>query len=201
MKKIYLLTLLAIAFSFNGIIAQTACPEGGFVVGTAPDQQIILTFDPAGPACGSRPAGIFANAGNDSAYVQDGCDSNYVIYDLIVGPGVADPSNFVVSYDGSTCTYTDNLLPTEKIALINSATLKMYPNPVSANQDLRINFAINTSAKINVFDITGKSVLSDSMDNSNSKKINVSSLSNGVYMMQMIMDGGSQITRKFVITK
>ena len=201
MKKIYLLFLLAIVFSFNQINAQDPCPDSAFV--TAGGTQIFLFFDTdPGIPCGSRPTGISVDGPNVFGINLGNCDTNFTQYVLSFGDPVSESTNFTIVYGtgGNTCTYTDNLLPIDKIALVNRATLKVYPSLVSlsSSSDLNIKFAINMSAKINVFDITGKSMIKDSMDNSNSKQVNVSSLTTGLYILQIVTDFTS-ITRKFVV--
>ncbi len=198
MKKIYLLFLLAIVFSFNQINAQTACPEGAFVAGTFPDQQIIFTFDPGpGPDCATRPTGVQVDG--VTTYGKGNCGSNWVVYDRVFGPGVADPNNFSVDYDGTICNYTGNLLPIGKFDFLN-ATLSVYPNPLTKNSPLNIKFAINTSAKIYMYDITGKLAMVDEIKNANSKQINTSSLTSGMYFMKLVTDD-TTLTRKVIVMK
>ena len=200
MKKIYLLLLMAIVFSFNQINAQ--CPDGAFVVGSPSDQQIIFTFDDGGSAqdCSSRPDGIFANIGNDSAYVKGFCDTNYVVYDWIIGPGVADINNFTVLYDGLSCTYTGNLLPIGKFEFL-TATLRVYPNPVKMNDNhLNVKFITNVTAKIYIYDVTGKLALMDEMNNVRRKEISTSNLTNGVYFLKIVTDD-TTLTKKVIIMK
>ena len=198
MKKIYLLFLLIAIFGFNQMNAQTTCPDGSFVVGTPPDQQIILTFDPGpGPDCSTRPLGILVDGA--SSYAKGVCDTNYVVYNWIFGPGVADPNSYTVSYDGSSCLYTGNLLPIGEFEFLN-ATLRVYPNPMIKSNQLNLKFATNTSAKISMYDVTGKLALTDEIENSRRKEINTSSLNSGIYFLRLQTDNIA-ITKKVIIQK
>lgn len=198
MKKIYLFLLLAIVYSFNQINAQTACPDGAFVVGSVPDQQVILTFDPGpGPDCSTRPIGIQVDGG--SVYSIGNCGTNWVVYDYTFGPGVADPNSFSVDYDGTSCSYTGNLLPIGEFEFLN-ATLRVYPNPMIKSNQLNLKFATNTSAKISMYDVTGKLALTDEIENSRRKEINTSSLNSGIYFLRLQTDNIA-ITKKVIIQK
>jgi hypothetical protein len=76
----------------------------------------------------------------------------------------------------------------------------LYPNPSS---DGMVNLTLSTSedVKIDLFDITGRKVISQSnTNNSNefSKTLNLSSLSSGVYLIN-VKSGGKQAIKKIVI--
>ncbi|MGM5469919.1 T9SS type A sorting domain-containing protein [Flavobacteriaceae bacterium LMO-SS05] len=195
MKKIYFLFLLTLLFSINYTNAQ--CPDNAYIVGAQPDQQVIFTFDPGpGPDCSTRPSGIQLDG--TTVYSKGDCGSNYVIYNFVFGPAISDPNNFSVDYDGSTCNYTNNILPVEVFQMINNASLKVYPNPISRNNKLNVNFALNSSAKINVYNVTGKLMISDKMNNLKSKSFNISNLTGGIYFLKIETDNSST-TRKIVV--
>jgi hypothetical protein len=196
MKKIYFLFFLTVLFSLNHAIAQ--CPENAYIIGTQPDQQIIFAFDPGpGPDCSTRPNGIQIDGA--TVYSKGDCGTNYTVYNYVFGPVIADPSNFSVEYDSFICNYTNNLLPVEVFQMINKASLKLYPNPVMRNGNLNVEFALNTSAKLNVYNVTGTLVLSNKMNNLKSKSFNVSNLKSGIYFLKIETDNTS-LTRKFVVT-
>jgi hypothetical protein len=197
MKKIYFLFLLTLLFGINNINAQ--CPENAYIIGSQPDEQVIFVFDPGpGPDCSTRPNGLQLDGA--TAYAKGDCGSNYVVYDYVSGPAISDPSSFSVDYDGSTCNYTNNLLPVEVYQMINNASLKVYPNPILRNENLNVEFALNTTAKINIYNVTGKLILNDKMDNLKSKSFNVSNLKSGVYFLKIETEN-SFITKKIVISK
>lgn len=195
MNKNYFILLLSFLFGINFINAQ--CPENAYIVGSQPDQQVIFTFDPGpGPDCSTRPTGIQLDG--STVYGIGDCGSNYVIYDYVFGPAISDPSSFSVDYDGSTCNYTNNLLPVEVFKMINNASLKVYPNPVLRNGNLNIEFALNTTAKINIYNVTGKLIKNEKMDNLKSKSFSVSNLTGGIYFLKIETEN-SFLTKKIVI--
>lgn len=195
MNKNYFILLLSFLFGINFINAQ--CPENAYIVGSQPDQQVIFTFDPGpGPDCSTRPTGIQLDG--STVYGIGDCGSNYVVYDYVFGPAISDPSSFSVDYDGSTCNYTNNLLPVEVFKMINNASLKVYPNPVLRNGNLNIEFALNTTAKINIYNVTGKLIKNEKMDNLKSKSFSVSNLTGGIYFLKIETEN-SFLTKKIVI--
>lgn len=195
MNKNYFILLLSFLLGINFINAQ--CPENAYIVGSQPDQQVIFTFDPGpGPDCSTRPTGIQLDG--STVYGIGDCGSNYVIYDYVFGPAISDPSSFSVDYDGSTCNYTNNLLPVEVFKMINNASLKVYPNPVLRNGNLNIEFALNTTAKINIYNVTGKLIKNEKMDNLKSKSFSVSNLTGGIYFLKIETEN-SFLTKKIVI--
>jgi len=194
MNKFYFLFLLTVLFGTNQITAQ--CPENAYVGdGSA---QVVLIFDPGpGPDCLTRPDYILVDGA--TTYSKAYCSSNFVVYDFVSGPTISDPNSFSVDYDGSTCNYTNNLLPVEVYQMINNASLKVYPNPVLRNGNLNVEFSLNTTAKFDIYNVTGKLIINDKMDNLKSKSFNVSSLKGGVYFLKIQTDN-SVITKKFVIS-
>ena len=81
-----------------------------------------------------------------------------------------------------------------------NATLKVYPNPLTKDNHLNVKFATIITAKIQIFDVTGKLAITDEIDNVKSKQINTSVLTNGVYFLRLFTDNTS-ITRKVIIMK
>ena len=70
---------------------------------------------------------------------------------------------------------------------------KMYPNPVTGN---KLFFNINEKATINIYNVLGKLVQSETIENVNSS-INVSKLSKGMYLLKLYTQNQS-ISKKFI---
>lgn len=194
MKHKYFFVILIFAFSFNKVNSQ-ACPDNSFVITTSTPEEVLFSFDNSGPPCGDRPSAIVIDG---SAYTLGNCDTFSSKYQLASGSGVIDPNSYTVTYGSSTCEYTNGTLGIDDIIFINNKTLKLYPNPVRNSDKLNINFALNMSAKINVYSLDGKLVLRDQLNNSKFKDINISNLSNGIYLLRLETDNAS-ITKKFII--
>ena len=72
--------------------------------------------------------------------------------------------------------------------------LSFYPNPVS-NGKIFITSKLSLDKEITIFDVLGKKVIQTYL---NSKELNVSSLSPGVYIIK-IKEGDATATRKLII--
>ncbi|WP_187388386.1 T9SS type A sorting domain-containing protein [Seonamhaeicola marinus] len=193
MKKIYLLLITVLSVY---VVNAQVCPDKGFVSGNS----IIFLYKPGISLCVNRPSTIRVE-GSTYAHNQATCTDETSTYDL--NPGgtpVADPNSFTADFGGGlNCTYNSNTLPIEEIDLINKASLTLYPNPLTkADKELRLNLAIRTNAKIIIVDVNGKTVLTSDMVETNSKKIDVSSLTSGVYLLTLKTEA-SAFSRKFVV--
>ena len=64
---------------------------------------------------------------------------------------------------------------------------EIFPNPSNENIILSSNFQIDNLTKINIYNLTGKLVLSENVDinNGSSENINVSLLVSGVYLLEI----------------
>ena len=137
---------------------------------------------------------------------RQGTNTGYTINDWVIGDTSGDypdwemdtetlPAEFV-DWTGLNTVYgalnpTAATLSAEDFSISN---FNVYPNPardlvniVSVNQQI---------SSVQVFDLLGKEVLSDSQLNNN--QINVSSLSQGVYMLKLNTDDNS-VLKKLII--
>jgi hypothetical protein len=70
-------------------------------------------------------------------------------------------------------------------------TISLYPNPVQEVLNISSSDSI---AKIEVYDIQGRNVAS----NNNASNVNVVSLGKGVYIIKVVQENGSVITKQFI---
>jgi len=90
----------------------------------------------------------------------------------------------------------ENLVTDSKVIKTENNTLEVFPNPM--NQLLKINFGSNLYKKLNINDLSGKTVMSfDVPLQSSDMKINVSGLSKGVYCINLL--GNNRSNSKLVI--
>jgi len=83
----------------------------------------------------------------------------------------------------------------------NSLNLEVFPNPASDLINIKLDVANLSNVEINVFDITGKSVLQKAIKSSNANiTLNVDNLSSGMYFFNVKTDVGTA-TGKFSITE
>lgn len=71
--------------------------------------------------------------------------------------------------------------------------LKIYPNPIKGNT---LNAEVKSTTNYQIYDILGKKILSGTVTTSN-KKINVSSLKKGIYIIKIENNNGS-LTKKLI---
>ena len=65
--------------------------------------------------------------------------------------------------------------------------IQIYPNPSYENITISSNFKINSPTEINIFNLNGKLILCNNIEMKNgfSVNINISSLSTGVYLIEI----------------
>ena len=102
-----------------------------------------------------------------------------------------------VDIDG-TITYSNII-----VFNFNSATpeIDIYPNP--AHQFITIGFInmpINNNA-INIFDITGKRVISNTNVSGNTIKLDLQKLNSGTYFVKVVGADGTTVQSKFLLLR
>ena len=95
---------------------------------------------------------------------------------------------------------------TESDSSVNSQTeffnnLRVFPNPLINGSSLYVDLVDKKGdLDLKIYTVTGKLVLKAKSNNINKVKLNVSSLSNGVYMLE-IASKNKSVARKLVIMK
>ncbi len=112
--------------------------------------------------------------------------------------GWASNNNHVVRLhlDGFTSTKND-------LELLESSKVNIFPNPVSDNLNVELDLNENSeNVRIVITDLSGKQMLSQRFENVKSQtfNFNVSTFSNGAYLMNIITDEGFRVN-KFVVNK
>ncbi len=197
MKKIYLSLLLLVFLSSNIIYAQI-CPESLGPQSTANTIHFKITSG----TCSSYPLKIFVAHGNYSeSFTKGNCNGTNLYYhtDGAALP-VVDSFNFFSPQTG-LCQYLNGVLVTlsdKEVSL--SEKVFIYPNPLINDNHLNIKFKSNLSAKLDMYNLSGKLVLTTTANNQDRMEVNTSRLSNGVYTVKISTDDAST-TRKVVIMK
>lgn len=183
-------------FTTKSLVAQS-CPPTGFSNGTS----LYFFYDTGTSACVDRPLNVSVGA---SVFSRVYCDDSYSRYDLTSGSALSNPSMFTAGFGYGTCEYTNGTLTNEVLsiedieALFNG--LKVYPNPLVSGNDLFVKFNTSVSATLNLYDITGKSVIKDQTSNSMVKPMSLVNLPNGVYLLKISIDNLA-ITKKVVVMR
>lgn len=197
MKKIYYLFSLLFLFSFSEINA-VPCPEIATINGGA--NKITVDYDPGTIDCPNMPNTITTLENGGATWTLSSCipAQNTAFYNLTSGTAPAVGGTFTIDtgFD-SSCTYNNSVLPISDFEL-SVGSMNIYPNPLMKNNILNLKFGLNISAKISIYNVTGKLALVDEINNSDNKQIDTSSLTNGIYFLKISSDNAST-TRKVVI--
>ena len=196
MKHNYYYLFLIAFFSFNQINAQF-CPPNGF--SSDAGLTLFFVYDSGTSLCGSRPGTVTVDG---STFTLVSCSDTLSEYTLTLGPPLPDPTTmFTADFGGSVgnCSYNNGTLPINEFEFLR-ATFRVYPNPLKKDNQLTMKFGSNITAKIYMYDVTGKLVISDKIENANKKQINISSITNGMYFLKLVTDNVT-ITKKIIITE
>lgn len=82
-------------------------------------------------------------------------------------------------------------------AAVPEDLFSVFPNP--ANTTLNIDYTGGNQSEIKIFDSIGNEILNDKV--LSSKQIDVSNFQNGVYSILMSYDGGSYLSKQFIIQR
>ncbi|WP_417557875.1 endonuclease [Mesoflavibacter zeaxanthinifaciens] len=131
---------------------------------------------------------IIGEEGNSSTFAQN---TTLVRKPTITNPTTAFSLSEWDSYPEDTC---DNLgQPTLSTLNFEKSTFKIYPNPIKGNT---LNADVKSTTNYQIYDILGKKILSGTVT-TNNKKINVSSLKKGIYILKLETSNGS-VTKKLI---
>lgn len=113
------------------------------------------------------------------------------------------PNTAEIFFDSNPAIVT-NTFETEFVAALgtidfNDGSFVLYPNPSNEVINIRLNNATDTLASIAIFDLLGKQVKSSKELTSSNATINVSDLSKGVYMVEILTNSGLKQNKKLII--
>ncbi|UPT67907.1 MAG: T9SS type A sorting domain-containing protein [Sphingobacteriales bacterium JAD_PAG50586_3] len=123
---------------------------------------------------------------------------------VFVSTGISIPVSGPGSYtayiyyqgDAPFCTRTtDAFIVTSVDANVVANSISLFPNP--ATNMVTISTPQNI-ASINVYDVAGKLVMSQNYNQSNNIIIDIATLSNGFYTVQMLTAKGEMVTKKLI---
>jgi len=115
--------------------------------------------------------------------------SDFSVFDCLYGWGAdtgsagfqALPSSFPFN-----CAPPNSCLTSSEDLIINSDNVILYPNPTSGTFTLSYNSKFSTlNSQLHIYDVMGREVYTQAINNSTQSTINISQLSNGVYFYQL----------------
>jgi len=106
-------------------------------------------------------------------------------------PFIDNPAFATVIWGGDNATDTWGVLLSTEEFQVNA--IKMYPNPVKGEI---LNIKTQRDLQVDIFDVLGKKVIATTV-NENSNAINVSALSNGLYLVKLKSSDGV-VTKRLI---
>ncbi len=74
----------------------------------------------------------------------------------------------------------------------------IYPNPV---KDILFVESTDIINSVEVLDVSGKMILKKNVENESKVELNINNFQPGIYLLKMLEKSGSEVNRKFIITK
>ena len=177
----------------------------------------IKEFNYGAPWVSNKPADIQASSDGLESYINMLDDTSFVErYSVFTWqPDNAERFTFFtvrrpIELNVSGIMYRDHVSPVAytqevyeqgvnlAVTSFEKSNIRLYPNPITG-KELTINYAassITNNVVVKIFNVYGKEVFKKT---NTPKQIDVSSLSNGVYLVQMI-SGDKKINKKIIIT-
>ena len=204
MMKNYILLLLTITFS--AISYSQTCPPLAAVGQNPAADKVLFLSQTLDLDCAAIPQIVDIDG---STFTQTKCvagSTNRATYDLTSGSPIADINNFTVTWDLSlmipaqtgtlVCTYINSVLGNDSFDIENAISIS--PNPVINKDHFNIQLKNNMSGSYTLYNTLGKTIVSNKINNTDFVKVNTSNLSQGIYILNIQVDGKS-MTRKIII--
>ena len=80
---------------------------------------------------------------------------------------------------------------------LNEKTFSIYPNPASGYVNVKAS-SVQNNVTVAIYDLNGRIVVNQLLQNTNNAQININSLATGVYVVKINSNGNSQ-TEKLII--
>lgn len=160
----------------------------------------------------------FGSGGSDLLLVKTDEWGNTGCNNSAIATNVYNTSTSVISTTttatNSSATYlniTPGIINGTKTALVCSTTvsiaslanpiaLEIYPNPASNTIHL-LSDAINDQSTVQLYDIMGNKIFSSSLDYNNFNAVDISNLSNGLYLLHLLTTEGVVAKKVMVVNK
>jgi len=139
-------------------------------------------------------AGSDPSAGNNALFVKPSGASGGSRYGVV--PSAAGDA---VEFDGGGIDVLQFHLIEEAVASVNTFGVEAFSISNPINNTLTIKGATSKVSKVNVYSVLGNRVLSKSVNNINGDiSLNTSSLSTGLYIIEMTGNNGERFTKKII---
>lgn len=135
--------------------------------------------------------GVDWNGRAMSSFICEGSNDKSDWATLLTKSGLTTDSWIRDTYN----TFTINN-PSSALSIIDDNKLRIYPNPVLNELNLSVDVAFS-KAEISILDLQGRNLITKLIANSGFQSIDVSNLSNGVYLLKVAADG-KVLNTKFI---
>ena len=158
---------------------------------------ILGTFDDSGVpvVCGNNPAisGTVQPVQSLSAFNGESMNGTWT---LRVLDSFNQDGGSINNWSLNLCNVVENL----SVQNNSFENFSLYPNPNNGNFNIQFKSYSNSDIKVNVFDISGRTIYNNLYKNSGlfNENIQLNKLEAGIYIVS-IKDGENQITRRIVI--
>lgn len=171
------------------------------VVGTS-DSGIFVSIN--GTAFKQFSTGLTTGSGYSVTHLDT--NSQYIIATTLNGAGstlFADGQIYVMTLHGpvnnSLYGGAKALLGVQNVAY-TTPTISLYPNPATSHVVIEADGITSEHVTVTVCDMIGRTVLSNTFNNSNNMQLDVSQISGGLYIVH-VNDGTSTVSEKLVLSK
>ncbi len=176
----------------------------------APGEDVTVSYnvDPVADGFSLFTTNSFGSTNPDILidYVQWGAGNQPRVGQAVTAGRWDDAANFVSGTSPYTFTGTATdfgstfWTSTLSVGEFSLAEVSFYPNPVENTLNIDINGTSFTTLTLNVYDLSGRAVLSNQIDAQLNSSIDFSSLTNGIYMLN-ITDGNTILRSEKVIKR
>jgi subtilisin-like proprotein convertase family protein len=160
------------------------------------NDSLNITFEDGAPAviCSDPTVGTYESFAPLAPFEGNAANGDWTI---ALADFFATDTGFLNSWTIEICTSTVTPLSNESFELDN---LSIYPNPNNGQFHIEFENASTDEVGIQIFDLSGRSVFSQSYETTSSfnQNIKLNTVSSGMYLVN-IVDGDRTITKKIVI--
>jgi hypothetical protein len=175
----------------------TICMSSGTTLSCAITKAPVITSPTYTYAWSSSPATTnFSSTTVQSPTVTPTTTGTYTYTVTVTSTGTFNSTTIITTNTASITVYSDICTDVEKMESTQSE-LNLFPNPTNGNINLSENFSLNNNYEVIVFNSFGEVVIHEN----NSKKINLSEFSNGIYYLSIIANNKKLANKKIILIK
>lgn len=120
---------------------------------------------------------------------------------IAAGDSIPNEASIYFDYNPAivTNTFATEFFPTLGSTTFDTNTISMYPNPTSNLVTITSSDGIEKISSVAIYDITGKKIYSLNDNILNSISLDVSAFCKGIYLVELVSDTNSKVTKKLII--